>query len=862
MAGISAVFDAVSFVPPKKSTFDGSHDIKTSCKIGDVFPLDVVPVYPSDNFRMQYTSQAKFSPLVAPAFARMNLKQWSFFVRNADLWDDFQEFVSGVNPKLGKTAYNQDYKSELVHPYFGKGSLPLGCYLAKLNLSNVDLDKITIITTSNNSDIAEYRIDSEYINSLILAMNSQENLVSVSYNGSGDVSVLYGLDFVGSKLTTLDMRYMRLRTELNTEHTPYYSCRLNEYEKGDSFDAKDVSAFATWPQYLRVQSNPSLMEPGDLLDYLGYPVDDYASVLTNEDLLDSLMKSDNSSLDVGSLGYWLSKYIGYKGDSLFKQYWSKQRGVNTQYPTALGKYDFNNTTGVWQINDFYKGFGSDDFTQLDCSPSSGSGECTMFGVLARYLIWCKVTNHTTTMVDEAPFFDFYRLNDGLSFEYRDSSSLNMDSLRWRAYWKIWNDYFRHPNLTYEVPIPFDKGGDDYKNLIGVLDKLYLSSKIKGEGFYDWYGRDWYDRKVFCLFPDLDTYDPKSDFFSGANVVGNIFNEFCVNNIVKMLFEPFKHLRERDYITGCLPNTSVVDVVAPVMPPAALDAYNEKPWTNDSMSADGLSHDNTRIDPQRATEDAYNANVGWLDIENLRITQKLKEYFVSLRHAMGSFKDYVKVFFGADISDLTLHRAEFLGGNSQSVNVSELVSSASYESQPQGSLAGRANSFGQSGVIDKYVNDYGFIITLDCLSPIEINVGGLSRQLIRNTRFDYFNPKFAELGDMAVTKKEVSAALLFDGSSPSWYDEVFGYTPRYMDLKFIPSHVHGDFLGSLSDWHLDLIQSPINDKSVELSHAWLEERSSDRIFSEVYDDSSNCFIWSECRCVYQRALPSVSYEVIG
>lgn len=344
---------------------------------------------------------------------------------------------------------------------------------------------------------------------------------------------------------------------------------------------------------------------------------------------------------------------------------------------------------------------------------------------------------------------------------------------------------------------------------------------------------------------------------------DLINSVFLDDYTFLIYKPFKHLRERDYITGCLPNTSVVDVVAPIMPNDALASYGVAPWTNDSMKIkDGSNvHDNTSIDPINATKDAYEANVGWLDIENLRITQKLKEYFVSLRHTLGSFKDYVKVFFGADISDLTLHRAEFLGGSSQNVSISELVSSAEALDSPQGSLAGRANSFGSSGLIDKFVNDYGFIITLECLSPIEINVGGLSRQLIRDTRFDYFNPKFAELGDMAVTKKEVSAAIPYLGYSGA-FDDIFGYTPRYMDLKFIPSHVHGDFLGSMSDWHLDLLHSVINTNKVELSQHWLQEVEDDRIFAETYEDSSDCFIWSECSCVYQRALPARSYDVIA
>ena len=859
MSGISAIFDAVSFTPPKKSTFDGSHDIKTSCKIGDVFPLDVVPVYPSDNFQMNYTSQAKFSPLVAPAFARMNLKQWSFFVRNADLWDDFQEFVSGVNPKAGKTAYNESYSSDLVHPYIKNdksllGDMHIG---VRLNLSGVDLSKMSIDSSG------QLNVDREYFKELCGSLYSANSVFSYVFSDGDWINQLYTYDFHsclaevagGDQLDSLEIYSSRNGSTSND--ITFRACRYTGAQEIDDMEGMDNTYF------MKLRGHKAKCVPGSVLDYLGFPCFDYAAQFASGDLIKRIVDdswysamsiflsawqcdSDLEGSDV--LRFRQAMHQIWKGDEIDPS-WHSYGPVNCPQPYES------------YISDRISGF-SDSFSYLDSSSGSVEGDnkytISFRGILLRYLEWCLRNNVTSTLVGDAPCFCGLRLSSALS-----DDSVNMDSLRFRAYWKIWNDYYRHPNLTYEVPIPYSLGGDDLENFRSSVNVLCDDGISKGQ-FYDWFGRDWFDNKFYQSFGNFSTYGLKS-FLSGDFNFSNFFRRLVKSNFVDAVFEtlfvPFKHLRERDYLTGCLPNTSVVDVVAPIMPSSALDAYGEKPWTNDPMSSDGKSHDNTAIDPVRATEDAYTANVGWLDIENLRITQKLKEYFVSLRHTLGSFKDYVKVFFGADISDLTLHRAEFLGGSSQMVNISELVSSVSDGESPQGALAGRANSFGQSGMIDKFVNDYGFIITLECLSPLEINVGGLSRQLIRDTRFDYFNPKFAELGDMAVTKKEVCAAVPLVGYKGA-FDEIFGYTPRYMDLKFIPSHVHGDFLGSMSDWHLDLLHSAINTNSVELSQTWLEEVEDDRIFSQTYEDANNCFIWCECRCVYQRALPAVSYEVIA
>ena len=113
----------------------------------------------------------------------------------------------------------------------------------------------------------------------------------------------------------------------------------------------------------------------------------------------------------------------------------------------------------------------------------------------------------------------------------------------------------------------------------------------------------------------------------------------------------------------------------------------------------------------------------------------------------------------------------------------------------------------------------------------------------------------------IPKIEINCSPTFKALDKQ-YDDTFGYTQRYMDLKYIPSRVHADFLGSKSDWHLDLLQPAISSNNVELSQTWLEEKSDDRIFNDVQSDEDNCFVWCEVSCVYQRALPQVVYEVIA
>lgn len=887
MASLNGIFDAVSYTSPKVSTFNGNHDIKTSCKIGEVFPLDVVPVYPRDSFKMKYNLQAKFSPLVAPAFQRMSLKQWSFYVKNSDLWDDFNEFVTGVNPKLGKTAYDVDSSITPSHPYFpmNKGLMCGSSYIGvKLNLSNIPIENALTFTKTDDGTFIQ-TINVDIFKQILETIKADPKAAfSYEYYDGSELNTIY--PFYNGFLKNSEYRDSHcssLTADLifdsskNSIGSISYGCFVGtaplSRESNISSNSYKVVSPLNWYNCIRSKGFKPLFSPGSLFDYLGFPCQSDLSYYVHTDEFKLALRDYFKDVDFDSpICQFIETYlVGRNGeqptfskklfkycDVLLSPYDnSKRLSYSDQYTPILFPHpcpSVNEESGdisFWDLADME--VPSEGDFALTCQNS-------LSNIIVSYLVWMAYRRVNTTMVFDCPCFAVLPMS-AISV----CSDEHVDSLRIRGYFKIWNDYFREPNLTAEIPIPYDQGGNDFWNFYRSVFN-YLDRSSDFFSMLDWKRRYIYKQFLpyFHMIPD----DVKPSLTSDYYMI-NYFKLLCLWDL---LLTPFKHLRNRDYLTGCLPNTSVVDVVAPIMDSSfgiqSKDSSNS-PYTNQGYNyntVDGYILDSSKISPKPVSE--VDSAVGWLDIENLRITQKLKQYFTSLRHTMAGIKDYIKVFFDVDIDDASLHRSVFLGGNQQFVNVSELVSNTETDSKPQGSLAGRATSYGESGYVNEFIKEHGFIITLECLSPIVSNVGGLTRQLIRDTRFDYFNPMFAELGDMSVLKKEVTCmpfignSLECSTSAREFFDSTFGYTQRYMDLKFIESKVHGDFLGSLADWHLDLIQKPFNKGDSELSQSFLEERSDDRIFSEVFDDASNVYIWCECDCVFQRALPAVIREVIA
>jgi hypothetical protein len=70
---------------------------------------------------------------------------------------------------------------------------------------------------------------------------------------------------------------------------------------------------------------------------------------------------------------------------------------------------------------------------------------------------------------------------------------------------------------------------------------------------------------------------------------------------------------------------------------------------------------------------------------------------------------------------------------------------------------------------------------------------------RQTRYDFYFPAFATLGEQAVLNKEIYV----QGTAED--DEVFGYQERWAEYRYKPSQITGLFRstasGTLDAWHL-------------------------------------------------------------
>lgn len=183
------------------------------------------------------------------------------------------------------------------------------------------------------------------------------------------------------------------------------------------------------------------------------------------------------------------------------------------------------------------------------------------------------------------------------------------------------------------------------------------------------------------------------------------------------------------------------------------------------------------------------------INDFRIAERVQRWFENDARGGVRPNEGTLAHFGIRTPDSTLDRAEFIGGSMQPIVVSEVAqTSESTQTSPQGTLAGKGTSYNSNKGFRMFFTEHGFVFGL-CSALVRANYWqGIPKMFSRMQRDEYYWPEFANLGEEPVYTKEIYADALTVSE-----DDVFGYVPRYSDLKSAVGEVHGDMRSSLSFW---------------------------------------------------------------
>lgn len=195
-----------------------------------------------------------------------------------------------------------------------------------------------------------------------------------------------------------------------------------------------------------------------------------------------------------------------------------------------------------------------------------------------------------------------------------------------------------------------------------------------------------------------------------------------------------------------------------------------------------------------------SNVTAITINSLRQAFQIQRLYERDARGGTRYTEILRAHFGVVSPDARLQRPEYLGGSSSPININPVQqTSSSNETTPQGNLAAYGLTSSRIHGFTKSFVEHGYIIGLVNVRADLTYQQGLQRLWSRQTRFDFYWPALAHLGEQAVFNKEIYA----QGTDVD--DDVFGYQERYAEYRYYPSLITGKFRSTyaqpLDMWHL-------------------------------------------------------------
>lgn len=319
------------------------------------------------------------------------------------------------------------------------------------------------------------------------------------------------------------------------------------------------------------------------------------------------------------------------------------------------------------------------------------------------------------------------------------AGIRTNSLPWRAYNLVYNEWFRDENLINSVTV-----------FTGDADQIYTDYQVLRRA-------------------------KSHDYFTSALPWPQKFTAPSIQSAVSGL-----GIAAADLNVGTGPIAAVIDTFSQPNNTSYSNAYNMTvPYW---MKATAAGY------PQVYAEASVNS------FRQAFLVQQLLE-----RDARGGtrYTEIVRSHFGVVSPDARLQRPEYIGGGSMALNITPVA-------QTTGG-AGTLGVLGAAGTsVGKHTASYastehGIILGLISVRS-ELSYGqGIPRMWSRQTRYDYYWPSLAGLGEQAILRKELYA----DGSSAD--NNVFGYQERWHEYRTRYSEVTGRFRvdvpNTLSAWHL-------------------------------------------------------------
>ncbi len=402
------------------------------------------------------------------------------------------------------------------------------------------------------------------------------------------------------------------------------------------------------------------------------------------------------------------------------------------------------------------------------------------------------------------------------------SVMSVSSLHFRAYNLIYNEWYRDQNLQASVTVDLDDGPDsisNYKILKRGKRHDYFTSSVPQA------------QKGTAVALPLGTSAPvKGD--------GNTLGLSDGTSNQGLFSESTGNLRE---ISA---STTLFDV--------AIGAAVGTPGAPTNNVGIGVTTDATKSGLVADLSTATAAT-----INQLREAFMIQSVLEKDMRGGTRYTEMIKSHFGVTNPDFRLQRPEYLGGGSTRVNINPVQQTSSTDAtSPQGNLAGFGTASMSGHSFNKSFTEHGVIIGIANVRADLTYQQGIPRMWSRTTRFDFYLPSLAHLGEQVVFNQEIFWNEGLDNPLGA-----FGFQERWAEYRYKQSQITGLFrgnaAGTLQAWHM----SELFGSLPTLGNTFIKDQTTNILDSRVAVPSEPDFLL-DCYFSMKCARPMPVYSVPG
>lgn len=403
-------------------------------------------------------------------------------------------------------------------------------------------------------------------------------------------------------------------------------------------------------------------------------------------------------------------------------------------------------------------------------------------------------------------------------------NLSVNALPFRAYALIMNEWFRDQNLTDPLNIPVDDA-----TVQGVNTGTYVSDVAKGG--LPFKASKYHDYFTSCLPAPQKGPDVTIQTAQLGNAPVVPMNKPVPKDLLNYPYNVYIPNGNGDFEAGYHAGS------------VHKNAFGGAYWLADTGNADlDPTIDNGVVGYPANLWAQFDNTVSVATINELRTAFQIQKLYERDARGGTRYIEILKSHFGVTSPDARLQRPEYLGGSRVPININQVIqqSSTAEGTTPLGDTAAYSLTTDVHGDFMKSFVEHGFVIGVMVARYDHTYQQGIERFWSRKSRFDYYWPVLANIGEQAVLNKEIYA----QGTAQD--NEVFGYQEAWADYRYKPNRVAGEmrsaYAQSLDVWHLgdDYSQLP------KLSDSWIREdkanvnrviavsdQNANQLFADIY-----------------------------